>query len=106
MDLLLDTRGLILSINPKFTTYEEDGYKFWKSGTLSIADNSYKCVTVESVPVDVTPSKYFYLSGEFILNPNWNNATEEIIKLQKENTTLKTDLSLLQEVVNEMLLGV
>lgn len=106
MKLLLDSRGMVLSINENIVAKIEDGFKIWDTGNVYMSDNGYSCVEAENISLDIIPQKYFYIDGEFILNPNWINTPDEISKLQAENAALKSELSLLQEVVNEMLLGV
>lgn len=107
MKLLLDSRKLILAIDDNIELVNHEGYDKWKIGKYSYyLDEDYTLEEVDEVPVDVIPDKYFFINGEFIINPNWSNTPEDIAKLQAENASLKSELSLLQEVVNEMLLGV
>lgn len=107
MKLLLDSRKLILAIDDNIELVNHEGYAKWKIGKYSYyLDEDYTLEEVENVPIDIIANKYFFIEGEFVLNPNWSNTPEDIAKLQAENTSLKSELSLLQEVVNEMLLGI
>lgn len=106
MKILVDKRNLVLAIDSDIVFGTFEGEEKWKIGTNAYyIDNGFQVIDA-NVPEKVIPMKYFYINNEFVLNENWSNTPEEISILQKENATLKTDLSLLQEVVNEMLLGV
>lgn len=107
MKLLLDNRGLILAFGSDIELVTHEGYDKWKIGMFSYyIDDNYTLEEIDEVPVDVIANKYFFIEGEFVLNPNWSNTPEDIAKLQAENASLKSEISLLQEVVNEMLLGI
>ncbi|WP_029502484.1 hypothetical protein [Lachnoclostridium phytofermentans] len=107
MKLLLDSRKLILAIDENIEFVTHEGLAKWKIGeTTYYLDNNFSVEELIDIPFDIIPIKYFYIDGEFVLNPNWSNTPEDISKLQAENASLKSELSLLQEVVNEMLLGI
>nr|WP_295681489.1 hypothetical protein [uncultured Lachnoclostridium sp.]DAD92270.1 MAG TPA: hypothetical protein [Siphoviridae sp. ctQ0C17] len=107
MKLLLDSRKLILAMDDVIDFVTHESYEKWKVGMFSYyMDNNYTLEEVDEVPIDIVANKYFFIDGEFVVNPNWRNTPEDISKIQEDNAKLKSELSLLQEVVNEMLLGV
>lgn len=110
MKILVNTNKEVIFKSEMMDEVIEDGQKYWYySENSRIFDNEYRCFEVESVPEPL--QKYCYTEEKgFHLNPNWieppKSNEELILKLQKENASLKSELSLLQEVVNEMLLGI
>lgn len=66
---------------------------------------------INEITEDIVPQKYCYtIDKGFYLNPNWKEPQkpleDQLVDIKDENQMLKIELSLLQEVVNEMLLGV
>lgn len=110
MKILVNTNNEVIFKSEMMDEVIEDGQKYWYYNENSrIFDMGYSYFEVESVPEHF--QKYCYTVEEgFYLNPNWieppKSNEELILELQKENASLKSELSLLQEVVNEMLLGV
>lgn len=89
MKLLLDSRKLILAIDEviEFCIFED--MQKWKVGSNAYyIDNGFTSEEVLDIPIDVTPLKYFYIDGEFVLNPNWNNTPEEIKTINENIDTL------------------
>jgi len=93
MKLLLDNRNLILVISNdiEFGTFE--GEEKWKVGNkMYFIDDDFSVAEVESVPVEVIPDKYFYIDGEFVLNPNYSNPSEMEAKVEElEELLLASD---------------
>lgn len=84
MKLLLDSRRLILAINNDIELVNHEGYEKWKIGTLLYyMNNDYILEEVDDVPIDIIANKYFFINGEFVINPNWSNVPEEIQEMNK-----------------------
>ena len=78
MKLLIDNRGLIvfIGVNIEFGIFDEPNVEKWKIDNCYAIDSGYTLVEVESIPLEVIPGKYFYIDGEFTLNPNYSNPNE------------------------------
>lgn len=98
MKLLLDSRKLILAISEKIDFVIHEDMEKWRIGEYSYyMDNNYSVEEVLDVPIFVVPDKYFYIDEEFILNPNWSNAPDEIKELNK-----RIDAILLEKAESEI----
>ncbi len=93
MKILLDDRGLILVISNDIEFGTFDGEEKWKVGNgMYFIDNNFTMVEVDSVPVEVIPDKYYYIDGEFVLNPNYSNPSEMEAKVTElEDLLLASD---------------
>ncbi|WP_029504002.1 bZIP transcription factor [Lachnoclostridium phytofermentans] len=81
------------------------------SENLFCIKKGIRAFEVNEIVEDIVPYKYCYtIEKGFYLNPNWKepqkSLEDQLVDLRDENQMLKSELSLLQEVVNEMLLGV
>ncbi|ABX43303.1 hypothetical protein [Lachnoclostridium phytofermentans] len=97
MKLLLDSRKLIIAISTEITFGTFEGEEKWKVGNIYYIDNWFTVTDVDDVPIDVIPNKYFYIDGEFVLNPNWANAPEDISEINK-----RFDAMLLNKAESEL----
>lgn len=104
MFLVLNDRKKIMAIS-KSTTILDDGSVKLNNG-LIICDEGLMVVEVESVPVGIKEEKYFYIDGEYVLNPNWEETQllQKVKDLEQDNENLnETIVDLTDFVVSTMI---
>lgn len=99
MFLVLNDRKKIMAISKSTTILDYGSVKL--SNGLIICDEGLTVVEVASVPVGIKEEKYFYIDGEYVLNPNWEESqlSEKVNTLEKDNESLNEAIVDLTEFV-------
>lgn len=103
MNILYDSNGVIEYIAPRieYGVFDDSDISKWgfydsngNLGNLFFMDANYATATIdeEDIPEDYQPmdSKYLFIDGEFILNPDWHEPEppiEERVSTLEDNIT-------------------
>lgn len=103
MFLLLDSMNKIIYISKSMEkSKDEFGYDIIKvSPNLYYQDEGYSIIEVETVPIEVIPEKYFYIDGEYVLNPNYIDDSM-IAEYEQRVSTLQEMTATLEESIDEL----
>lgn len=88
MYLLLNDRNMIIEINSSIKLQDDGTIIVGKY--LVVDEVGMSIVKVDEVPIDIIPWKYFYINGEYELNPNWEESklSQKVTELEKDNESL------------------
>ena len=102
MYILLDDRNTVIEINLNIVRQENNNILV--GNHLIYEENDMKIVEVDNVPIDILPMKYFYIDGEFVLNPNFVNpySDKDVDQLKQEVKQLTTECSELNETILDL----
>ena len=102
MKLLLDSRNLIryIDTNIVFGIWDDTNTPKWRVGNYYVIGNDFTLVEVETLPLDVIPDKYFYIDGNFVVNPNYVGQSDIERRLAAVEGVLLDVLEKLDRLVN------